>query len=175
VDNQAERNASIKKLAELIKEIKYAMLTTTESDGSLRSRPMQVQQVEFDGDLWFFTGASSPKVSEIQRDHQVNVSFAAPNKDSYVSMSGRANLVRDRQKIDELWNDALKAWFPKGKDDPEVALLKVNVEQAEYWDEPGGKVVELAGFVKALVTGKRADTGENEKLNLEESSAYQSR
>jgi general stress protein 26 len=173
VDNQAERNASIKKLAELIKDIKYAMLTTTEDDGSLRSRPMQVQQVEFDGDLWFFTGASTPKVGEIKRESQVNVSFAAPDKDSYVSMSGRASLVRDKQKIEELWNPALKAWFPKGKDDPEVALLKINVEQAEYWDEPGGKVVELAGFVKALVTGKRADSGEHEKLNLEQSSAYQ--
>ena len=93
MQNEAERNNSIKKLAELIKDIKFAMLTTVEADGSLHSRPMATQQTEFDGDLWFFTGVSSHKVHDIENNPQVNIASADPNDQSYISMSGRAHLV----------------------------------------------------------------------------------
>ncbi len=166
MDQQQGKADGIRKLGKLMKGIKVAMLTTAESDGALRSRPMMVQDIEFDGDLWFFTSASSPKVREMQQASQVNVSFAAPDDQRYVSVSGMATLVRDRKKIEELWNPLFKAWFPNGVDDPDLALLKVNVTQAEYWDSPAGKMVAIAGFVKALVTGERIQGGENEKLNL---------
>lgn len=163
---QDERGASLKKLNELIKDVRIAMLTTAETDGTLRSRPMGTQQVEFDGDLWFFTYASAGKVQEVQHDEHVNVSYANPDDQVYVSVSGSARLVRDRQKMEELWNPILKAWFPQGLDEPDIALLKVEVEQAEYWDSPNGTMVQLVGFVKALLTGRQADAGENEKLSL---------
>lgn len=166
MDKQTERSESLKKLGELIKDTRIAMLTTAETDGTLRSRPMATQNTEFDGTVWFFTSAESPKVDEIEQEHHVNVSYSNPSNDSYVSMSGKASLVRDRAKIKELWNPILKAWFPKGEADPELALLKVNVEQAEYWDSPSSKVVQLAGFVKAIVTGQEAKGGENEKIDL---------
>jgi general stress protein 26 len=168
VTQQADRADAIKTLGELIKDIKFAMLTTVEDDGSLRSRPMGTQQAEFDGDLWFFTGASSAKVGEVQRDRQVNVSYADTDHQRYVSVSGTAQLVRDRAKIEELWNPIFKAWFPDGLDDPDLALLKVAVERAEYWDSPSSKVVQLYGFVKAVATGKRAgdEIGDNEKLSF---------
>ncbi|MCC7451211.1 MAG: pyridoxamine 5'-phosphate oxidase family protein [Anaerolineae bacterium] len=159
-------DTSIEKLRDLIKGIKIAMLTTQEDDGTLRSRPMFTQETEFDGDLWFFTAESSPKVDEIQQQRQVNVSYIS--KDTYLSVSGKAQLVRDRQKIEELWNPVYKAWFPNGKDDPDLALLKVHVEQAEYWQSPPGAVVKLAGFAKALVTGERYEGGENRKLDLKD-------
>jgi general stress protein 26 len=128
---------------------------------------MATQETEFDGDLWFFTDAGSPKVDEVERDERVNVSYAAPDDNRYVSISGTARLVRDRAKIKELWNPVLKAWFPEGLDDPDLALLRVRVEKAEYWDSPSSKMVQLAGFVKAIATGKRADDiGENEKIDL---------
>ena len=161
-----DRNENIKKLGELIKDIDFCMLTTAESDGTLRSRPMSTQQVDFDGDLWFFTYASTAKVYEIQRDAQVNVSYADTKDQTYVSVSGTAQLVRDRQKMKELWNPILKAWFPKELDEPDLALIKVDVQQAEYWDSPNSKVVQVAGFVKALVTGQEAKGGENETLEL---------
>ena len=165
--NQQQVNTDgISKLGEMIKDIKVAMLTTMEPDGTLRSRPMMVQEVEFDGDLWFFTAASSPKVQEAQQANRVNVSFAAPDDQRYVSLSGQASLVRDRRKIEELWNPLFKAWFPDGVDDPDLALLKVSVNQAEYWDSPSGKMVAIAGFVKALATGERMEGGENQKLDL---------
>jgi general stress protein 26 len=169
MDNQADRNASVKKLGELIEDIDIAMFTTVDDDGALRSRPMGTQQIEFDGDLWFFAGASSAKAHEVRRDKRVNISYAKPDEQRYVSVSGTAELVRDQAKIKELWNPIFKAWFPLGLEDPDLALLKIHVEQAEYWDAPSSKVVALIGFAKALVTGKRAEIGENEKLDLEHS------
>lgn len=156
----------VRKLGELIRDIKIAMLTTEDDGGDLRSRPMATQQTEFDGDLWFFTDVSSPKVAEISHHQAVNVAYADPKKERYVSVSGRAELVRDRAKIEQLWNPVYKAWFPKGVDDPNIGLLKIHVEKAEYWDSPGSAVVHLIGFVKAIATGQRADIGENEKLEM---------
>lgn len=158
--------ANIKKLAELIKGIEVAMLTTVAEDGTLRSRPMVTQKAEFDGTLWFFTPAGAPKVGEVGHDRRVNVSYASPDDNRYVSVSGTAELVRDRQKIEELWNPVLKAWFPDGLQDPELALLRVNPERAEYWDSPSSTLVHLVGFVRAVATGKPYRPGENEKLDL---------
>jgi general stress protein 26 len=155
----------IQKLAKLIKGIQVAMLTTQDDDGTFRSRPMATQQTEFDGTLWFFTQAGSHKVHEIDREHQVNLSYADPGDNRYVSVSGLATLVRDRAKIDDLWSPVLKAWFPQGKDDPDIALLRVDVTKAEYWDAPSSTLVKLAGFTKAVLTGKEYRPGENQKLN----------
>ncbi|HEX8289503.1 MAG TPA: pyridoxamine 5'-phosphate oxidase family protein [Pyrinomonadaceae bacterium] len=159
------RKQSIVKLNDLIKGIKTAMLTTLDG-GVLRSRPMQTQEFEFDGDLWFFTSSNTHKAEEIEKDNRINVSYAAPSVNTYVSVSGTAEIVKDQAKIDELWNEIHRAWFPEGKDSPDLVLLKIAVEQAEYWDSPSSTIVQIAGFVKAMVTGERADGGENEKLNL---------
>ncbi len=165
-----KEKSDIEKLRELIKGIRIAMLTTVDQDGSLRSRPMGTQQSELDGDLWFFTSHSSPKVEEIEREHQVNVSYADPGDQRYVSVSGTARVVRDHAKAKELWSPLLRTWFPKGLEDPDLALLKVEVQKAEYWDSPSSTMVYLAGFVKAVVTGKRPDMGEHEKLDLSNAS-----
>jgi general stress protein 26 len=159
-------NKSIQKLASLIKDIRFAMLTTVCPDGTLRCRPMATQHDEFDGVLWFFTHVDDAKVHEIEDDQRVNVSYADPDKNNYVSVSGRASLVREKVIAKELWNPLYKAWFPKGLDDPKLALLRVAVEQAEYWDSPNSKLVQLGGFLKAVVTGKPAKGGENEKVTL---------
>jgi len=160
-----KRQESIKKLKDLIEEIDFAMLTTI-NGGQLRSRPMSTQKFEFDGDLWFFTNDDTHKVDEIERDNRVNVAYAEPEDNVYISVSGRAQLVKDKDKIEELWNPILKAWFPKGLDDPTLALLRISVEEAEYWDSPNSKIVQLVGFVKALVTGTPANGGEHGKINL---------
>jgi general stress protein 26 len=160
-------NAQLKKLRQLAKDIEYCMLTTVEQDGSLHSRPMASnREIEENGDLWFFTRASSHKIDEVNRHQQVNVSFAAPDKQTYVSMSGKAELVRDKQKIEQLWRPELKAWFPQEVNEPDIALLKVSVETAEYWDSPSGVVAKTLGFIKAATTGEPARSGENEKLTL---------
>jgi general stress protein 26 len=162
------RTDSVKKLGELIKDHKFGMLTTVHEDGSLRSRPMATQQIEFDGDLWFFTGRSTTKVQELQTHQQVNVAYANPDDNSYVSVSGTASIVKDKEKARQLWNPVYKAWFPEGLEDPDLCLLKVEVQGAEYWDSPNSKVVQLAGFVKAMVTGQRFHPGDNEELKLKD-------
>ena len=161
-----DKESDVQKLARMIKGIRIAMLTTASVDGTLRSRPMATQKTDFDGTLWFFTDADSPKVDEVRDDQQVNVGYADPDSNRYVSISGAARVVRDRAKIKELWSPLHKAWFPNGPDDPNIALLKVEVTQAEYWDGPSNTFVQLAGFLKATLTGKRYHPGENEKLDL---------
>ena len=159
------RQESIEKLKTLIKDIDFGMLTTIDG-GQLRSRPMSTQEYEGDNELWFFTSDQTHKVEEIKADNRVNVAYAEPDDNVYVSVSGRAALVKDRAKIEELWNPILKAWFPDGLEDPTLSLLKVTIEEAEYWDSPNSKLVQIAGFVKALVTGQSADGGENKKISL---------
>lgn len=159
------RQESIDKFKKLTESIDFCMLTTI-SGGQLRSRPMSTQEMDENGDLWFFTSDQTHKVDEIEADSRVNVGYSKPNDNTYVSVSGRASISKDKQKIEELWNPVLKAWFPKGLDDPNLALLKVSVEEAEYWDSPNSTLVQLAGFVKALVTGEQAKGGEHGKVSL---------
>ncbi len=149
----------------MMKSISFAMLTT-EDDDNLRARPMVAAQKEFDGTLWFFTRASSHKVDEVQQDQRVGVTYADPSKQDYVSLSGRAQLVRDKTAIDAHWGESMRTWFPKGKDDPEIALLKVDVTMAEYWDAPNSTMVHAYGYLKAVVTGEAPNPGGNEKVRL---------
>jgi general stress protein 26 len=155
------------KIREMVKDIDFCMLTTINEEGDLHSRPMSANgEINSNGDLWFFTGASSHKVSEVERSPKVNVSFADTEHQQYVSISGVAELVREREKIDELWKPEFKMWFPEGKDDPEVALLRIRLEKAEYWDSPSSTAAFVFNFVSSLITGKQPDMGENEKLNF---------
>lgn len=163
--NYDNREESIAKLKELLEGIDFAMLTTI-AGGKLRSRPMSTQEVDENGDLWFFTSDETHKVEEIEADNRVSVAYSKPNDNTYVSVFGHAEVSKDRAKIEELWNPILKAWFPKGLDDPTLCLLKITIEEAEYWDSPNSTLVQLAGFVKALVTGQQADGGEYGKIKV---------
>jgi general stress protein 26 len=161
------RADDLQKLRELVKEIDFCMLTTVDEKGDLHSRPMSSNgDIDHNGDIWFFTNASSHKVSEIVKLPKVNVSFADPDNQHYISISGNAQLVRDQNKIEELWRPEFKMWFPEGKDDPDIALLRVSLEKAEYWDSPSSTVGFMLSFVSSLVTGKEADHGENKKLEF---------
>jgi len=161
------RADDLQKLRELVKDIDFCMLTTVDEKGDLHSRPMSSNgDIDPEGDVWFFTSASSHKVSEIEKLPKVNVSFADPDNQHYISISGTAQLVRDRNKIEELWRPEFKMWFPEGKDDPDVALLRISLEKAEYWDSPSSTVGFMFNFVSSLVTGKEADHGENKKLEF---------
>ena len=124
----------INQLAERIRGIKVAMLTTIGPDGSLRSRPMATLPAEFDGTLWFFTNGDSPKVDEVQHEQHVNISYDDCEDHRYVSISCRATLCQERQKLEELWSPILLAWFPLGLEDPQLALLRLEADSWEYWD-----------------------------------------
>ena len=166
VETKAESRAeTIEKLNLLIKDIKIAMLTTVDG-GVLRSRPMATQETEFDGELWFFTSKRTHKAEEIEKDNRVNVAYAAPEDNRFVSMSGTIEIVEDHAKIEELWSPGYLSWFPKGLEDPNLILLKVSVEQAEYWDATSSGLVEALGLLKSLVTGERTNGGDYVVLSL---------
>lgn len=154
-----------KKVTELLGKAKIGALTTISGDGRLESRPMGLQQAEFDGDLWFFTYGTTDKVGQVRANPNVNV-VVNEGSNTWVSLSGQAEMVEDRAKTRELWNPALKAWFPDGIETPGLALIRVRAESAEYWDAANGKVVQLLGFAKAAVTGEQAKGGENETVEL---------
>jgi len=153
------------KITELIKDASdMAMLTTRAPDGTLTSRPMALQKADFTGDLWFFAARSSAKLDHIASDPQVNVTFGSAS--TWVSFTGRAEVVTDDAKKKELWNSFVEAWFPEGPDDDEVILVKVDGDSAEYWESPGGRIATLISFAKAKVTGEPYSGGDNEKVEL---------
>lgn len=153
-----------RKVAELLKDERIGMFTTTAPDGTMTSRPMAMQEVEFDGDLWFFAGRTSRKVAHVSAKPQVNVATAG--SDSWVSLTGHAIVIDDLAKKKKLWNKVVEAWFPNGPEDPDVVLLRVDAASAEYWDSPGGRIATALSFAKAKMTGQPYDGGENETVRL---------
>lgn len=151
------------KVRALIKSTRLAMLTSVDPDGRLVSKPMATQDVEFDGEVWFIAERDSHKVRNISRNPQVNVAYAS--RDSWVSLSGTAEVVDDEARLTELWNMFTDAWLEGGPENPNNVLIRVTGDSAEYWDTPGGKVTQVANLVKAKVTGKRFE-GDNQTVDL---------
>ena len=151
-------------VAGLLKDERIGLFTTTAPDGTLISRPMAMQEVEFDGDLWFFAERNSRKVAHIAANPQVNVSTSGSS--SWVSLTGHAVVIDDVEKKRTLWNKVVEAWFPNGPEDPGVVLLRVEAASAEYWNSPGGRLATAFSLAKSMVTGKPYDGGENERVDL---------
>jgi len=143
-------------LWELIKDIKFAMFTTRHGNGHLHSRPMTTQnsKVDEDASLWFFMSREGEPVKDLLANPEVGVAYADPGQDSYVSVSGRATVVDDPVKKKQLWTKMAQAWFPGGVDDPDLALVRVRITHANYWDMKTSKAVQLYEMAKAVVTGK---------------------
>ncbi|CAA9274941.1 MAG: Pyridoxamine 5'-phosphate oxidase [uncultured Arthrobacter sp.] len=161
MDTQQE---GMQELRKILDKADIAILTTTNAQGQLVSRPLAVHGKDFDGDLWFFTEDPSPKADEIRANPQVNVSISTGK--GYLSIAGTASLTRDQAKIDELWGPTVSAWFENGRDDPAVALIKVDADTAEYWSMDAPRVVSAIKMVKGLVTGSKPDSGKNEVIDL---------
>ena len=165
-DSRLTYEQDLSRLNDLIADIDIAMLTTRDDDGSLRSRPMGPQSKgEFNGTLHFFTDITSHKTIEVDDDSDVNVAYSNPGSNKYASLSGVARITQDQEKLEQHWNPALKVWFPQGLDDPNLALLSVEVSKAEFWDSYS-KPATLLAMAKALITGKQAKMGEDKQLNL---------
>lgn len=165
MDIQKQSHPDLQEVADLIEEIKFGMLSTEESDGTLRSRPMATIQMDATGALWFFTALDSPKIDEAAQHRLVSISYANPDKQDYLSVSGTASIVRDRAKMEALWTPWVKPWFPEGLDDPNLVLLKITITDAEYWKAPGNAVKRLFGLAKGMVTGNTDSLGEHRKIH----------
>lgn len=154
-----------KHLHELIVGFDTAMLVTHDASGGLRARPLSVAEAQGgDETLYFSTSIESPKVAELEAEEHVAVTFQDTKR--YVSLSGTARVTQDRALIDRLWSEAWKVWFPKGKDDPTLAIVVVTPTEGEYWDQTGiAGVRYLFNAVKAYATGTKAPDGNDPRLN----------
>ena len=155
----------LERIGVLIDKARTALLTTVDAHGRLVSRPMAVQDREFDGDLWFFTEDPSHKTDEVRANPEVNVALESGK--GWISLSGTAEVVHDRARIDELWSTSAQAWFEQGKDDPSVALLKVAAHSAELWTSDEPRPVVLMQYAKAAVAGGHPHVGESRTVELE--------
>ena len=156
-------------LWDLIKDIRFAMFTTRHGNGHLHSRPMTTQNKKSDeaDTLWFFMSRSSEPVADLTANPTVNVAYADPDKDAYVSVSGQARVVDAPAKAQQLWSKLNEAWFPKGPTDPDVALVCVDITHADYWNVKESKVTQLYKMARAAVTGDSpAGLGEHEKVRM---------
>ena len=144
-------------LWKLIKGIKFAMFTTRHDNGHLHARPMTTQNkdgIEADESLWFFMSKKGDPVDDLKAEPVVNLTYADPSADTYVSVSGTAAMIEDQAKKDQLWSKMAEAWFPGGSTDPDLALVQVQIVHANYWDVKESKIVQLFTMAKAVVTGK---------------------
>ncbi len=141
-------------LVELMGEMPIAMFTTFGQEGA-RSVPMSRQQVDPDAEMWFISARDTAHTRALAHDSTVALTFSS--RDAWVAMTGRAVVVDDLEKLRELWNTFAEAWLPGGPEDPNAVLIRVDVDRAEYWDTPGGKVASLLSFVKVKLTGDTFD------------------
>lgn len=148
----------------IMKSTRFATVTTRSADGSLYSRPLAVLDRDFDGTVWFFTQDPSPKTDDVRHDEHVNVAYA--DGASHISLAGTATVDRDPARIDEFWNPWAEAWFEGGREDPSVALLRVEATSAEYWHVDKPAVLRGLEVIKALVTRTAPDVGESRTVDL---------
>lgn len=163
--NKAPAHTDLHRLGELVEDIEVAMMTTRAADGSLVSRPLQTLELDENGELIFFTAAESRKVDELTEDATVNLAYADPGERRYVSVRGRARMDRDDDTIRELWSPAQKIFFPEGKDDPNLMVLRVRVQDASYWEAAGNFVARAFDFARGMLDEAPSDLGEHGHLH----------
>ncbi len=160
----AEKKAHLDKLLDHFKTAFLVSHAKDDPQSHYHARPMGVLDHDDSGDLWFATSIDSPKIAEITADPKVLVTMQDDRR--FVCLTGRAEVVRDRRKIDELWSPALDVWFPEGKDDPSLALIRVDANEATFWDNSGLKGLKyLFQAAAALIGGTRPEGQRTEKDN----------
>ncbi len=164
--SEQSKSEQVKYLKDKIEDVRVAMLVTVNAKHEIHSRPMGTAHVDEDGNIWFFTNEYSSKVDEISHENKVVVTYANSNNSTYLCIKGTAELVDDRAKMEEYWNPIIKAFFPAGIDDPKLTLMKIDTEEAEYWDSNSSKMVVAFQMLKAAVTGKPYGKDDHGKIEL---------
>ena len=167
---EQNRNEAQAKLWAMIKDIKVAMLTSWDGQ-QMHSRPMHGYQEEFEGRIYFFIKQASGKTAEIGRFDKINLAYADIAHNNYVSIAGAGRIVTDRARMEKYWSPMVSAWFPKGLDDPDLALLEVDVDSAQYWDSTDSTMRYLWEVATANLTGREPDMGDTAKLDLKSHAA----
>lgn len=157
---------AIKKIKDFVNDIKVCMFCTSVTDMPFRTRPMSTLEVDEEGNLWFFSAKSSDKNDEIKNDDTVQLIYSKNSDVHFLTITGKATIVEDQAKKDELWNPIVKAFFPEGKDDPNLSLVKIKPEAAHYWDTINGKMITWFKMAASAVTGNQNDVGVEGKLKV---------
>lgn len=158
---------AIEKMKELVGHNAVCMFTSNVDEVPLQTRPMTTQEVDDDGNFWFFSPKDSHKNYEVRSDARVQLLFANTSESEFLTVFGTASILEDRKKIDALWSPMAKAWFQEGKDDPNLSLIKVTPENAYYWEPKHNKMVTLFKMAASAVSGKKMDIGQQGKLSTE--------
>lgn len=156
---------NLEELYDMIDDVGTAMLVT-EDDNAIRSRPMKGKLYRDDAEIWFLTESMSGKVSEIHHERSTNLTYACPEKETYISVSGKSSVNRDQDKIDDLWGPWASAWFGCEKDDPKVAAIRFKPDLAEYWTSPDSKMVQAWELAKAYLNNEKPDIGSHKTVNM---------
>lgn len=167
MEKHLQSEEALKKFKKLVEEIRTCMFITNNENDNDHTRPMSTIEVDDDGTLWFFTDIRSIKVEEVASERKVHLTYAHPGKESYLDVWGSATVSTDRKLIKEKWSPYVKAWFPNGADDPNVALLKVSPHRCYYWDSETGKMVQFVKIAIGALTGNtKIASGAEGKLHL---------
>lgn len=153
---------ALTRVKELVEDIDFTMLTTVDDDGHLVSRPMSTRRMDESGDIWFFTSEDTEKVDEARAHRDVGLSYCDAKGMRYVSVGGRASVVRDRARMEELYSPSLDVWFEDGLDTPGIVLLRVTPVVTEFWEPAKGRIAMAAGMLRSLVT---KDTPDDDLMN----------
>lgn len=161
--NDPANNQAKRKIRDILHRMKVGFLVTQHEDGSMHGRPMAVHHTDFDGTVWLLTDRHSEKIADIKNIDHVMVTYSDPDNQRFVSLSGRATVVTDRDAIREQWMEPERIWFPEGPDDTNLVAIRLDADHAEYWDTEGRGVDLALGYAKALLTGSpssdEGDTG----------------
>lgn len=166
MEKDLQNKKALEKFKELVKDINVCMFITNNEEEHNHTRPMSTIEVEDNGTLWFFTDLRSVKVEEVSIEHAVHLVYAHPGKESYLDVWGKASVVNDKKTIKDKWSPIVKAWFPKGVDDPNLTLLKITPQDVYYWDAEHGKMVSFLKIATSALTGKKLSEGVEGQLKM---------
>ncbi|MBS1600143.1 MAG: pyridoxamine 5'-phosphate oxidase family protein [Bacteroidetes bacterium] len=157
IENLSDQPA-IKKLQEMIKDIRVCMFFT-EVHTKEQGRPMSVADIDEDGIIRFLSDKNSEKIASIKNEDEVHLVFSHPGKEMYLDLYGDASVSEDKSEIDACWTPLAKAWFPEGKDDPNICVIRIYPVKGNYWDTQHGKMIEFLKIIAAAVTGNKEGDG----------------
>ncbi len=153
-ETNLQGNEAIKMVKKLVKDINICLFCTNLKNGDgATTRPMAVQEVDEEGNLWFFSDKDSEKNDEIKEDNKVQLFFADNSKSTYLVLNGEAEIIIDYKKVEAMWSPLVKTWFKEGKDDPNISIIKVNSKSAYYWDTEGNKMINFFKMIASVATG----------------------
>jgi general stress protein 26 len=161
-----ESQEAIEKLQELVKHNSICFFASNLTELPLHASPMNIQQVDAMGNLWFISSKDSTRNLEIRNDSRIQLFVANASDSEYLSLYGMATISVDKKKIDEIWTPLARAWFTEGKDDPRITAIKVTPEEGFYWDTKSGRLISTFKMIASAITGKTADVGVRGELEV---------